>query len=51
MILFSLQGHPGLDGAKGETGAAGAKVWENRVQKWSFLLIIYLSTLLLIHLP
>lgn len=26
-IRFSLQGHPGLDGAKGETGAAGAKVW------------------------
>lgn len=26
IICFSTQGHPGLDGAKGETGAAGAKV-------------------------
>lgn len=25
-----LQGHPGLDGAKGEAGAAGAKVQQHK---------------------
>lgn len=26
IIYFQLQGYPGLDGGKGEAGAAGAKV-------------------------